>query len=188
MSSELAFWSDDFLSARPSSPSFLLAYLVLLEHNGAKFYLNSHLYFHIHDGFTLNCQIFVFHPLGRQTSSFCSQTNFVTNRIIEAKGLHVAFHNRSSFAELKWVAISERLWPHYLGLGSWFFPRELSIHHMPSISLMLTAIGTRQCNLRLIILRFPIDRLCALAQFYARVPSTSARVCAQCCQVNTLVM
>ena len=132
----------------------------------------------------------MFYPLSRQTSSFCSPTNFVTNRIIEAKGLRVAFQNPSSFAKSKWVAISERLWPHYLGLGSWFFPRELSIHHMPSISLMLTAIGTRQCNLRLIILRFPIDRLCAraLAQFYARVPSTSARVCAQCCQVNTLVM
>ena len=104
------------------------------------------------------------HCLGRQTSSFCSQTNFVTNRIIEAKGLRVAFQNRSSFAKSKWIAISERLWPHYLGLGSWFFPRELSIHHMPSISLMLTAIGTRQCNLRLIILRFPIDRLCARAR------------------------
>ena len=28
----------------------------------------------------------------------------------------------------------------------WFFPREMSIHHMPSISLMLTANGTRQCG------------------------------------------
>ena len=166
MSSELAFWSDDFLSARPSSPSFLLAYLVLLEHNGAKLYLNSHshLHLHIHYDFTRHYQTFDAHPLGRQTSNFCSQTNFVTNRIIEAKGLRVAFQNRSSFAKSKWVAISERLWPHYLGLGSWFFPRELSIHHMPSISLMLTAIGTRQCNLRLIILRFPIDRLCARAR------------------------
>jgi hypothetical protein len=48
MSSELAFWSDDFLSARPSSPSFLLAYLVLLEHNGVKLYLNSYLHFFTH--------------------------------------------------------------------------------------------------------------------------------------------
>ena len=106
MSSELAFWSDDFLSARPSSPSFLLAYLVLLEHNGAKLYLNSHshLHLHIHYDFTRHYQTFDAHPLGRQTSNFCSQTNFVTNRIIEeVKGLRVAFHNlfRSSFCEMK---------------------------------------------------------------------------------------
>ena len=35
-----------------------------------------------------------------------------------------------------------------------FHPREMSIHHMPSISLMLTAIGNALCKLWLIILQF----------------------------------
>ena len=48
---------------------------------------------------------------------------------------------RSFCGTCAWSTLTSSVW-----MQMSFFPRELSIHHMLSISLMLTAIGTRQCG------------------------------------------